>query len=578
MANETYINTDINNGNATVVNPLQGNETVVNPLQGNETVINSYQNNSTQINSEILNGIKIETGTILGDGYTVISKLDTLTGEADLYVCEKDGKQFVAKIYRRKVAIKHEIITKLIDIDSPYVAKVYSTGEYNGFPMEFIPYYKNGSLEGKKYTYLELKKHIIPSLNEGLHVLHENGIIHKDLKPSNIMLNDNQIDVAIIDFGISSIRDSGSTVVVTKTGMTPEYSAPETFRNLFLAESDYFSFGITIYELFTGKTPYSGMSSEDIEKYVSVQHIPYPEDMPDDLKNLISALTYNDITNRKNKSNPNRRWGYEEVVRWCRGDELVIPGEGIGNSIGSIAPYPFMGNTYTDKSELVNALAINWKEGKKQLFRGLLSGYFKPIDPEMAGICIDAEEAVAAGNDEDIVFFKTIYRLDETTDKFYWLGNVYDSLEDLGKKMLGILWGKKSSIDTFIGSILKNKLLSVYCESVGVEDAEILNAVKGIESSFAALNGNLENRTRVYYIMAYMLSGTKVYNYKGEQFDSIQSLTEYMNSLLEESYDDFRNFCYELMNGDGELEAQFESWLICLGKQNEISQWRKALS
>ena len=97
-----------------------------------------------------------------------------------------------------------------------------------------MPYYRFGSLQGKKFDYEHLKNHIIPALNEGLKVLHDNGIIHKDLKPSNIMIADNQKDVAIIDFGISSVREEGNTVVVTRTGMTPEYSAPETFKNLFL--------------------------------------------------------------------------------------------------------------------------------------------------------------------------------------------------------------------------------------------------------------------------------------------------------------------------------------------------------
>ena len=95
----------------------------------------------------------------------------------------------------------------------------------------------------------QLKNNIIPALNEGLKVLHDNGIIHKDLKPSNIMLNADGRTVSIIDFGISSIREEGSTVIVTKTGMTPDYSAPETFRGLFLSESDYYSLGITIFEL-----------------------------------------------------------------------------------------------------------------------------------------------------------------------------------------------------------------------------------------------------------------------------------------------------------------------------------------
>ena len=286
-----------------------GNETSINTsVADNKTSINSIvDTNGTQINSALEKADVISSGVVLCGGYCVKSKLDTQTGEADLYLCEKEGELYVAKVYRRKVAVKTEIINKLIRMNSPYVSRVYATGDFNGYPVEILPYYKYGSLQNRTYSYIELKKHIIPSLNEGLHVLHAEGIIHKDLKPSNIMLNDNQVDVAIIDFGISSVRDASNTVVVTSTGMTPEYSAPETFRSLFLSESDYYSLGITIYELFCGKTPYKGMTAEEIEKYVAIQNIPYPDNMPDDLKNLISALTYNDITNRKNKSNPNRK-------------------------------------------------------------------------------------------------------------------------------------------------------------------------------------------------------------------------------------------------------------------------------
>ncbi len=565
MANETYINPSINSEN---IKTGVSKATAINPLQSD----------STQINEELQAGLEIKPGTIFCDKYSVVSKLETQTGEADLYICEKDSTLYVAKVYRRKVAVKSEIINKLIKIDSPHIAKVYATGEYCGLPVEIIPYYKNGSLQGKKYTFIELKKHIIPSLNEGLHILHDNGIIHKDLKPSNIMLNDNQIDVAIIDFGISSIRDVGNTVVVTKTGMTPEYSAPETFRNLFLAESDYYSFGITIYELFTGRTPYSGMSNEDIEKYVSVQHVPFPDDMPDDLKNLISALTYSDITNRKNKSNPNRRWCYEEVKRWCNDDEQVLPGEGIGNSIGSIMPYKFMGNTYTDKTELVDALATNWNEGKKQLYRGLLSGYFKSIDPEMAGICMDAEEAVSRGKDDDVEFFRTLYKIDVNTSKFYWKGSVCVSLEDLGNKLLNLLWSGNNKIDAYASGILKNRMLTEYYDAVGIKDLNVLDAIQNLENTYNAFKNNHESRLRVYYLMAYVLSGNKKYNYKGRRFSSIEEFTTYMKELINSSYEEFRGFCYSLMNGDGELDPQFESWLMVLGKQKAIEQWKATLS
>lgn len=137
---------------------------------------------------------------------------------------------------------------------------MYYSGSYSGRHFEVLPYYRRGSLRGRRFGIDELKSRIIPEINEALGALHDAGIIHKDLKPSNIMLTDSG-DIAIIDFGISSVQSDGSTVIVTSTGMTPEYSAPETFRRLFLEESDYYSFGITLYELFCGHTPYADMTA-----------------------------------------------------------------------------------------------------------------------------------------------------------------------------------------------------------------------------------------------------------------------------------------------------------------------------
>ena len=334
MANETVLNPNIENSNATVLNPSVA--------AGNATVLNT----------DIVSSVEIQKGTVLCDDYTVNGKLDIPTGEADLYLCTKKRQTYVAKVYRRKSAIKDEIIKKLLSINSPYVAKIYASGSFNGFPVEILPYYKNGSLKGEKFTLEELKEEVIPSLNEGLHALHEVGIIHKDLKPSNIMLSDDGQSVAIIDFGISSVRENDATVVVTRTGMTPEYSAPETFRNAFLEESDYYSLGITIFELFYGKTPYDNMDKEKIAQYVAVQKIPLPDDMPQDLKDLVNGLTYPDITNRKDKSNPNRRWGYEQVKAWCEGKAQELPGSNnvVAFNAEAMKPYPFIGKAYTNRN------------------------------------------------------------------------------------------------------------------------------------------------------------------------------------------------------------------------------------
>ena len=77
------------------------NETMINPINNSSsTVINSelQSNNATVINTEISNLSNIAEGTTLCDKYTVVSKLDINTGEADLYVCDYNSEKFIAKI------------------------------------------------------------------------------------------------------------------------------------------------------------------------------------------------------------------------------------------------------------------------------------------------------------------------------------------------------------------------------------------------------------------------------------------------------------------------------------------------
>ena len=141
--------------------------------------------NTTQVNQELLPAVNIDTGTTLGGKYEIIRKLDVTGGEADLYLCRFSGEEYVAKIYRRDVALKDDVINVLKNINSRFVAKLYDVGTINGKRFEITSYYKNGSIQGRTFTLDELKKNIIPSINEGLKTLHNRGIIHKDLKPSN---------------------------------------------------------------------------------------------------------------------------------------------------------------------------------------------------------------------------------------------------------------------------------------------------------------------------------------------------------------------------------------------------------
>lgn len=555
------------------------NKTEINPsIRSNPTVVNTSVNasNVTSINAA-LSQMDISVGTLLNDKYEIITKMNVVTGEADLYVCRYRNQGFVAKVYRRNLAIKADVVDVLKKIESPYVARLYDTGTYNGFPFDILPYYKSGSLQGKRYSFNELKKNIIPSLNEGLHALHQKGLLHKDLKPSNIMLCDNGKDVVIIDFGVSTVTEQGVTVVVTHTGKTPDYSAPETFRNLFLAESDYFSLGITIYELFCGHTPYRNMSTEAIEQFLSVQRIPFPDDMPDELKNLIAALTYYDITGRKNKENPNRRWTYEEVKRWLKGEKLTIPGEGIGNSKGTMPPYTFLSERCTTIPVLVNALAINWNEGKKQLFRGLLSGFFKSFNPQIASSCLDAEEEASKGASDDFIFWKLLYKLDTDIRTFYWRGQVFQGLPALGRTILEQLRKGNLSQLAFYDSIFREKLLSNYVAVTEPKNFSLKTAAEGLESTWLYDCPTERDKQKHLYITGYMLSGQKILQIDLFEFSTVGELSEHIKSLIDRSYEEFEEFCHRMIDYDDSLDVQLEAWLLALGKRKELEQWRESL-
>lgn len=557
------------------------NRTVINP-NVNATVVNSELGQATAINPNLTGGTsrKITAGTILGGKYQIVEPLSVATGEADLYVCKYREKEYVAKVYRRQRAVKPEVISVLKSINSPYVASLFDTGEYNGLPFEVLPYYRNGSLQGRKFSLDELKKTIIPCINEALKVLHQNDIIHKDLKPSNIMLLDDNKSVAIIDFGISSVVEQGNTVLVTKTGMTPEYSAPETFRNLFLEESDYYSFGITLYELYCGYTPYKNMNAEEIAQFTAVQRIPFPKDMPKELQDLISAVTYFDITNRHKKENPNRRWTYTEVHNWCKGKRQVIPGEGVGMAAEKAIPtYTFLGNGYKDIPSLVTALATNWNDGKKQLYRGLMSAFFKNFNPEIAGYCMDAEEeATRTAGKDDIIFWKLLYKIYPELNGFYWMGQIYESLPALGRDMLERLWKDDKSNYAYWDSILGNKLLTNYLSTVKSKNAGLSAAASALETAHSLNNRSKRDTLMNYYTMAYLLSGQKLFSIGNKQLKNVSELTAHMKGLLDSSYEEFEDFCHSLIDYDDTLDVQLEAWLIALGKRKELETWRTQLA
>jgi serine/threonine protein kinase len=138
--------------------------------------------------------------------------------------------------------------------------------------MEYLP---RGDLKARMQQVVTEQEALryVAQIAAALQVVHHAGLLHRDLKPPNVMLRENG-DVALIDFGLARALDGSSPS--TRTGVlrgSPYYMSPEQALGEVLdARSDFYSLGIMYYEMLTGKKPYTGGSAMDVLQ----QHVNAP--------------------------------------------------------------------------------------------------------------------------------------------------------------------------------------------------------------------------------------------------------------------------------------------------------------
>lgn len=567
----TLVNPGIAQASGTLVNPeaMGGSGTKVNPeVAGvSGTVVNNDLN---------MNQLQLPEGYVLQDKYTIRKRLDANSGEADLYLCEYEGKEYIAKFYRRINAIKEEVLNRLQNANFPNLPKLYAVGTLQQRQYEVMDYYKNGSMEGKRISFDELKNRFIPDMNEALHALDSMNIVHKDIKPSNIMRNDDGSYV-LMDFGISSVRTNKQSLVVTKTGFTPEYISPEAIAaNLYSVYSDYYALGITIYELYVGHLPYEGMNQEEISQFSLVQALPIPEDVPAQLKLLIRGLTFKDLTGRNEVGNQNIRWTYEQVKDWLAGKQMVEPTTTLKVKESEFEPYDFNNEVYTDLDALVLALVNDWEEGKKQLFRGFLQEYFRTNKKRsLASLCADLE---AIGNDGAFATF--VYKASNQIDKIYWKNESWYP-EEFGGLILKTLWScmdvyDKANVSKFqlILDILNNNLVSLFFESKSKgknkeeKDEGMASTIANLSKSILHWQTSGESYFYTYlYQLGYLLTEKPVLYIKGMYFKTYEEFMKEIERRLMENEEEYKDFMDKVMVDkiSKKLELQVNCWIKELG-------------
>jgi serine/threonine protein kinase len=172
----------------------------------------------------------------------------------------------------------------------PNIVPVHDTGTWNGRDYIAMQLVDGTTLDAAKAD-LRTSLACVRDAARALHYAHEQGIVHRDIKPSNLLL-DRQGRIFVTDFGVA--RQMQVAANLTNPGCvvgTPAYMSPEQAQGLLTdSRSDVYSLGATLYELATGRPPYSGKDPIQIVEAVRAQAPPPPRRLSPDLSKNVEAI------------------------------------------------------------------------------------------------------------------------------------------------------------------------------------------------------------------------------------------------------------------------------------------------
>jgi serine/threonine protein kinase len=256
-------------------------------------------------------------------GWNIIEQLPTKGAEADIFIAGVSGERRILKLYRHKLEPKIEILNRITNIsreNSHCFVAYYETGfdETTGRWYELQEYIENGSVKDLSWDVKRSQNFVaqfIPELTTAIQCLHDNGIIHCDLKPANVLVRTLEpLDLVLADFGISSLIASDMSQKMTSLKGTPMYWAPEAFSRVIGRACDWWGFGMMLLEMLLGEHPFEGLNDSQIIRKLTIGNVDVPEILGPDWNLLVKGLLTKDDA---------KRWGKSEIDRWLAGERNI---------------------------------------------------------------------------------------------------------------------------------------------------------------------------------------------------------------------------------------------------------------
>ena len=178
----------------------------------------------------------------------------------------------------------------IAQLNNPHIVTVHDIASHEGIYYLSMEYLPGDTLQQRIRAGMPLEEtlSVARAIAGALHYAHQRGVIHRDIKPQNILFRENGSPV-LTDFGIA--KTLGSSTIMTRTGLslgTPRYMSPEQIRGQAVdARADLYSFGVLFYEMLTGNAPYVA----DDSFALAMMHVtaPIPE-LPPELRRFQPIL------------------------------------------------------------------------------------------------------------------------------------------------------------------------------------------------------------------------------------------------------------------------------------------------
>jgi len=262
----------------------------------------------------------VKIGILIGDRYEILEKIGT-GGMSDVYKA-KDHKlnRFVAvKVLKQEFSENANFVSKFrieaqaaAGLMHPNIVNVYDVGEEDGiyyFVMELVE-----GITLKKYiekkARLSVKEAISIAIqvSMGIEAAHNNHIIHRDIKPQNIIIS-KEGKVKVTDFGIA--KAATSNTITSNVMGSVHYTSPEQARGGYSDEkSDIYSLGVTLFEMLTGRVPFNGETTVAIAIKHIQEEMPSPRDYVPEV-----PVSVEQIVAKCCQKSPDRRYqSMEELI------------------------------------------------------------------------------------------------------------------------------------------------------------------------------------------------------------------------------------------------------------------------